>query len=65
MNYYTISPKLYARLVYNIKTSSDFRKDIQYGLVKHKGRVLLNQCGINTCEAYNLPHTELAEIVSV
>ena len=56
--HYTISRQLYARLVHNIKTSPSFRRDIKYGLVEHNGRVLLNQCGINTCELYNLPHTE-------
>ena len=56
--HYTISRQLYARLVHTIKTSPSFRKDIQSGLVEHDGKVLLNQVGINTCEAYNLPHTE-------
>ena len=64
-NYYTIPAKLFCRIKHNIKQSPSFRKELKYGLVQKEGKILLTDTGMQVLEYYNLPHTELAEIVSV
>ncbi len=60
MNYF-IHPKVYSHLVKNIKESEGFYRDIQDGIQRVNGKVVLNHLGIQTCENYNLPNLEYLE----
>ena len=52
---YTIHKRLWAHLVYTIRQSPDFRKDIVYGLEHKDGKLVLNQVGLDTCTSWNIP----------
>ena len=58
MTYYSINPRLFARLKFNIKNSPTFRKEITQGLVSKQGRLLLTDTGMKVLENFNIPHTE-------
>ena len=64
MTYYSINPRLFARLKHNIKNSPAFRKEITHGLVSRQGRLLLTETGMRVLENFNIPHVEYCEKVT-